>query len=148
MITFDRHKKNLDSAVKYQLASVLEQYGFSYKGVLLRKTEATPKWYFATFVNKAVGRYVEVTYIPKDKGPREVFSLCIREINPKVDEWDYTSLNSMKIPGKEIWELDGELLGKLKCCISSRLGLLQSEYLSVLRGENFETDHFDWGGMK
>lgn len=135
--------------MKYQLKAVLEEFGFTYQGVVLINTEAVPQWYIATFLNDEVNRSVEVTYIPKGKEiTRCTFSLSIREANPKIDEWDYTSLNSMEVPGKEVWEIDGELLSKLKDCISSRLGLLQSDYLPVLQGKYFETDHLDWGDMK
>jgi hypothetical protein len=113
------------------------QYGFTYQGVALNKTEAIPKRYIANFVNQSVGRCVEVAYIPKDRCSREVFFMSIRETNPEIDEWDYTSLNSMEVAGDEIWELDGDLLSKLKTCISSRLDSLQSEFLPVLKGKYF-----------
>jgi hypothetical protein len=144
----DKNKKILDAVVKSNLMALLLELGYGYKGVKRKSSEAIPYMYSAIFTNKRVEREVEATYIPNTNGGREVFTLKISHTNFEYDEFDYTSTGSMTVEGINIFDLEGTLEEKLDKCINSWLPKLSNNYEKVLSGNNFETEHIDWQGLK
>lgn len=148
MSKLDDLEQMLETAIEHELLGALSLYGFSYLGIEDRSTNLIPISYVAQFANKDVGRYVELAYLADRCSTYEQMSLSIREINPKPDDFDYTSLNKVSVPGVELTELEGNIQERLKVCISKKLDLLRSKYLTVLQGGIFESEEFDWGDMK
>jgi len=144
----DKYKKDIDESVRRNLAVWLSSLEYEYKGVTKKSSKTISLIYSASFVNKKAQRSVELTYIPVGVGKREVLILSIKHTAPEVNEFDYTSTYCMTVPGPEIYEQEGELSQKLDSCLSYRAEIMKSDFLPILNGKVFETEHFDWQGLK
>ncbi|GAB2888938.1 hypothetical protein GCM10027180_19070 [Microbulbifer echini] len=138
----------LSKKIEELLFPLLKDLGYEYFGVEDISTQAIPKWLKGTFKNTCVARSVEIGYIPKGVGAREVLKCHISDLNFSPNDFDYTSTNQMSVPSQKISELDGNLNYRVSITLSAIAKELKESFNEVLTGKMFETEHMDWQGLK
>jgi len=142
------HLIELENSLKSQLLPPLRKLGYKFTGIEDTSTKAIPEWVIGSFINKNANRTVDISYSPAQKDTRELLNCHISTINFKVDRFDYTSTNQMTVPVINISEIHKEFNERLKMVLESISIELKQNFMPVLNGDHFKTEHVDWQGLK
>ncbi len=123
--------------------------GYTFAGVQQRATNALGPYLEGNFTNAAVNREVRVVYLPANGAPRSVAITSVVLIVPApVDEFDYTTTDSMNTCVTDLSALDGSLISRLENHLRTSASILQAQFGEVLVGRAWQPDQLDWCGMK
>ena len=141
-------KTVLREATERELA-FLREYSFAFTAVSEEYSEALKTWFTASLTNAVANRVVRVTYFPRKTGAREVAITDITRVEPESREWDdYTSLGSMQVRVTDLTDERGDLAARLTFHLHAAARTLHDQFLPVLLGREWKSDHLDWGGLK
>ena len=92
---------------------------------------------------------METAYFPKNIAPREAPVTRVLQIKvEKLDDFDISTTQSIKINLRKIFEFNGEYSERLSAYLNEIATTLQNEYSDVLVGKKWQSDQFDWQGLK
>jgi hypothetical protein len=141
-------KADLREATERAL-SFLRELSFEFTGVSENTLGVLGIIFEGTWTNRGTNRIVRVTYIPKGDGLREVAVTAIRLVVPEPAEWDdYTSTGGMRVCTTNLTELPGALAVRFGQHLRDAEHLLRGKFMPVLLGQDWRSDHLDWGGLK
>jgi hypothetical protein len=138
----------LGQVIAQELA-FLQEMGFQFDGVTEAFSDALGTRLTGTYTNTKANRIVRVDYIPKQSGPREVALTNIDLVVPEsLDDFDYTTLNSMRVCVTVLSDIKGDLGARLAHHLRASENALRNQFMAVLAGQAWQSDHLDWGDMK
>ena len=147
MIT-DAYESDFSHGVQKSMLFLFTQ-GYIFLGVTHKHTDAIGPYLIGTYENVTANRLLEISYFPKNIAPREAAVTRVLQIEAdKLDDFDISTTQSMKIEGRKIFEFNGEYSERLSAYLDEIATTLENEYLDVLVGKKWLSDQFDWQGLK
>lgn len=143
-----KHEKELNKALKTILAPQMNSLGYKYEGVSDVSSSVIPYCYEGVFSNISANRALNIRYSPAGPKTKEVLICRVSLITYELDKFDYTSTNQMSVPCTDISIIDKELGEKFAHILTQIRESLVEDFEQVLNGNMFETEHFDWQGLK
>lgn len=127
----------------------LSAYGYTTQGAIRGNRESFGPHLVMTFESVNADRILEIVYIPNDTGRQEVaITRLMRRSEDRLSDFDLSTTQCMKIDARKVYDFDGKYSERLSGYLGEIATNLRVRYLDFLEGKKWESDKFDWQGLK
>jgi hypothetical protein len=119
----------------------LEGEGFKLSDINKTESQASGIFYTISYISEKTRRGIIVSYFPK-------FDYATASIKNLDNYFNFSDAGAMKITHPEYALMSGKKEEKLANYLKALQVEIMNKYLSILQGEPFQNDEFDWSSYK